>query len=44
MNMGNKELAIKAGERFAQGIFKKYYIAEEEDVNTSRTGGFGSTN
>ena len=44
MNMGNKELAIKAGERFAQGIFKKYYLAEEEDVNTSRTGGFGSTN
>ena len=44
MNMENKELAIKAGERFAQGIFKKYYLAEEEDVNTSRTGGFGSTN
>ena len=44
MNMGNKELAIKAGERFAQGIFKKYYLAVEEDVNTSRTGGFGSTN
>ena len=44
MNMGNKELAIKAGERFAQGVFKKYYLAEEEDVNTSRTGGFGSTN
>lgn len=44
MNMGNKELTIKAGERFAQGIFKKYYLAEEKDVNTSRTGGFGSTN
>lgn len=44
INMGKKELVIKAGERFAQGIFKKYYLAEEENVTASRTGGFGSTN
>lgn len=44
MNMGNKELVIKAGDRFAQGIFKRFYLAEEEEVEKSRTGGFGSTN
>lgn len=44
MNMGNKELVIKAGDRFAQGLFKRFYLAEEEEVEKSRTGGFGSTN
>ena len=44
MNMGNKDLVIKAGERFAQGLFKQYFFAEEEDVVSKRTGGFGSTN
>ncbi|MGN1404715.1 MAG: dUTP diphosphatase [Erysipelotrichaceae bacterium] len=43
MNMGKKELDIKAGERFAQGIFKQYFLADEEDVVSKRTGGFGST-
>ena len=44
MNMGDRELVIKAGERFAQGLFKQYFLAEEEDVVSKRTGGFGSTN
>lgn len=44
MNMGNKELVIKAGDRFAQGLFKRFYLAEEEEVNKDRIGGFGSTN
>lgn len=44
MNMGDRELVIKAGERFAQGLFKQYFLVEEEDVVSKRTGGFGSTN
>lgn len=44
MNMGTKDLVIKAGDRFAQGIFKRFYLAEEEEVNKDRIGGFGSTN
>lgn len=44
MNMGDRELVIKAGERFAQGLFKQYFLAEEEYVVSKRTGGFGSTN
>ena len=44
MNMGTKDLVIKAGDRFAQGLFKRFYLAEEEEVNKDRIGGFGSTN
>lgn len=43
-NLGKKELVIKTGERFAQGLFKQYFLAEEEEVVSKRTGGFGSTN
>ena len=43
MNLGKKELVIKTGERFAQGLFKQYFLAEEEEVVSKRTGGFGST-
>lgn len=43
MNLGKKELVIKTGERFAQGLFKQYFLAEEEEVAAKRTGGFGST-
>lgn len=28
---------------FAQGIFTRYYLAEEDEVTTIRNGGFGST-
>ena len=44
MNMGTKDLVIKAGYRFSQGLFKRFYLAEEEEVNKDRIGGFGSTN
>lgn len=37
-------VSIAQGEAFAQGIFKSYYFAEEEDVTEERTGGMGSTN
>ena len=44
VNKGTKEVTLNAGERFAQGIFLKFYTAEEEEVKTLRTGGIGSSN
>ena len=44
VNRGDKELVIKKGDRFVQGIFYKYYLAQEEENNKERHGGFGSTN
>ena len=43
-NHGNKDMVIKQGERFAQGLFVRYYLADEDEVKTDRHGGFGSTN
>ena len=43
LEVNDKPMTIKAGERFVQGIFLKYYLAEEEEVSTLRHGGFGST-
>ena len=43
VNSGITELNLKKGERFAQGIFLPYYLAEEENVETKRKGGMGST-
>ena len=44
VNRGNKDIIIKKGERFVQGIFFKFYTVDEEDVTNVRTGGFGSSN
>lgn len=41
-NVG-KTLELKQGDGFAQGIFEKYYLAEENEVVKERNGGFGST-
>lgn len=38
-----KELNIKAGDSFVQGIFVPYGITFNDDVDTERNGGFGST-
>ena len=43
-NHGNKDMVIKQGERFAQGLFVRYYLADEDEVKADRHGGFGSTN
>lgn len=43
VNKGDKILSINKGERFVQGIFLKYYTAEEQEVVSDRLGGFGST-
>ena len=44
VNRGNKDIVIKKGDRFVQGIFLKFYTAEEEEVTNKRQGGFGSSN
>ena len=42
--LDGKTIELKCGDAFAQGIFNKYYLAKEDNVNTKRNGGFGSTN
>lgn len=43
-NRDNKPFLLKKGERFAQGIFKKYYKADNDStINQIRSGGYGST-
>lgn len=39
----NKSLSLEAGKGFAQGIFFPFGITEDDCVNDSRNGGFGST-
>ena len=40
----SEPVTIGKGDRFCQGVFLPYGTAEEEEVLTERTGGFGSTN
>jgi dUTP pyrophosphatase len=42
-NHGDKELAVKAGDRLVQAIFLPYGITYSDTQKTSRTGGMGST-
>ena len=42
-NEGNKAVHIKQGDAFAQGIFMEYGITEDDCVEDTRNGGFGST-
>lgn len=45
-NEGDKLFSIKEGDGFCQGLFHEVFIAEdnrEEDINTKRIGGTGST-
>ena len=43
VNKGDKDIVISKGDRFVQGIFMRYYLAEEEESAAERHGGFGST-
>ena len=40
---GFDNLDVKEGDRIAQGIFTKFYVTDDDDVETTRQGGFGST-
>lgn len=42
-NEGDKELNIASGTAFAQGVFVRYGLTEDDDVATERNGGLGST-
>ena len=42
-NIGREPVAIKQGERIAQGIFTRYLTVEDDEATGDRTGGFGST-
>lgn len=43
-NPTSETITIHKGEAFAQGIFKEFFLAEEEEVTAERNGGIGSTN
>ena len=43
VNRGTQEMTIRAGDRFVQGIFLRYYLAQDEEDLDERHGGFGST-
>ncbi|MCH5156613.1 MAG: deoxyuridine 5'-triphosphate nucleotidohydrolase [Clostridiales bacterium] len=42
-NESDKLLEIPQGSAFAQGIFMKYLLTEDDDTTASRNGGLGST-
>ncbi len=42
-NEGDKELTVHVGNAIAQGIFQKYLIADNDEADRVRSGGFGST-
>lgn len=42
-NLGDKVLEIKKGDGIAQGIFLPYFITTDDEVNSKRNGGIGST-
>ena len=39
----DRELSLKAGEAFMQGVFTPFGITLDDDVTEVRNGGFGST-
>lgn len=43
VNGGDHEVTLHPGERFCQGIFLPFGLAEEAEVTGERSGGFGST-
>jgi dUTP pyrophosphatase len=44
VNTSGTAVDLKAGEKIAQGIFKKFLVADEDEVQKAeRTGGFGSS-
>jgi len=43
MNFTDKDILVKKNDRIAQGIFLKYLLADDDNTNEERIGGFGST-
>ena len=42
-NQGTEEVRIVKGDRIAQGIFLPYCVTDDDEANSSREGGFGSS-
>jgi dUTP pyrophosphatase len=42
-NFGLTDITIKKGERIGQGIFLPFLKADNDDADTERKGGFGSS-
>ena len=42
-NESDKHLVVEQGMAFAQGIFTKYLLTEDDDCTATRNGGLGST-
>ena len=42
-NIKEEDIEIKKGEAIGQGVFQKYLIADGDNAEGERTGGFGST-
>ena len=42
-NSSDYPYMIEKGERYMQGVFTKYYLAEEDEPTGTRNGGVGST-
>ena len=43
-NEGDKDFTLDKGTHFAQGIFMKYLLTDDDNTTTTRIGGIGSTN
>ena len=43
-NEGEKVFTINKGDKYAQGIFQKYLLKDDDQASGTRTGGIGSTN
>lgn len=43
-NEGTVTMSVAVGDRFAQGIFLDYLLADNDNANQERKGGLGSTN
>ncbi|MTD40316.1 dUTP diphosphatase [Erwinia sp. CPCC 100877] len=43
LNFGYEEMVIEKGERIGQGIFKSFLLADDDQVENERIGGFGSS-
>ena len=42
-NITDKPVTIEVGEKLGQGVFTKYLLAEADNTETERQGGFGSS-
>ena len=43
LNTSDKTFILKKGERFCQGIFKKFLLTDDDEAEGIRKGGMGST-